>query len=159
MGNDNLNNVFYDVVRVVNASCVQTSTVNTAAAVQGSKVTLEAGEVRDGTTYRWQVAGTLTGGNAAFLLTLVVNGATVLTLTSDAATAADWAATIVLRCYGGAVQKIWGSMTNNSEDPEVDYAAGTSDLRGGATMQLFVTSGNSGDTVTSEVCTVETWIK
>lgn len=156
MGSD-LQERFYPVVRMLNASCVQTSTTNTAATVTGSSVTLLENGVIDGMTFRWKVTGTLTGGNAAFTLKLYWNSTTLLTLTSDAATAVDWVAEIVMRLYGGAVQKICGFMLNDSEDPDVDYAAGTTDLRGGGTLKLVITSGNSGDTVTTEMVTVESW--
>src|SRR5574343_947923 len=150
---------FNEVVKVVNASCTQTSTTTTAALVQGSKVVLEAGEVTDGLTFRWSLAGTKTGTNTAHTVTLVIDSTTVMTLTSDDATAVDWTAVFIMRCYGGAVQKIMGTMNSNTTDCESDYAAGTSNLRPGATIAVYITSGNGSDTVTSELCITERWIK
>ena len=158
MANARLTGRFDNLVRVVNQSCTQVSNATvTAAYVPGSKVVLEAGQVQNGLTLRWTCGGVLAGGNAAFPLTLVVNGTTVFTLTSDAATAGDYTATVMMVCYGGALQKLIGNMINNAEETEADYAAGTADLRGGAIIELKVASGHTSDTVTVEVCTVEAW--
>lgn len=160
MSIDSVNNRFNPVVQVLNASSTQRSNqTTTAALVYGSDYVLHPGEAQDGLTFRWTIAGTKTATNAAHTVTLVIDGSTVFTLTADDATAVDWVATIILRCSGGAVQKIAGFMSSNTTDCEADYAAGTSALSAGATIGAYITAGNSSDTVTSEFCILEAWLK
>ena len=162
MGYESINNRFQNAVHVINASCTQRSNATTTALeVYGSRVTLHSGEAQDGLTFRWNVAGTKTGANAAHTLALysTLSGTPLMTLTSDDATAVDWTAEFILRCYGGAAQKVMGRMTSDTTDCECDYAAGTASLKDGAELYLAVAVGNTSDTVTTEMCITEAWVK
>lgn len=145
-------------VSVINGSRVQQSTTTTAADVYGSQVYLLPGECEDGLVLRWTVAGTLTGGNAAFTLKLYLDSTLLQTMTSDAATAGDWFAMVTMYCAGGAVEKIGSTLLLDTEDPDVQFDAGTTSLQNGGTLKLVITSGNSGDTVTSDMCFVERFL-
>lgn len=162
MSYDAINNRFTNAVHVVNASCTQRSNATTTSAeVYGSRVALNPGEAQDGLTFRWTLAGTKTGTNAAHTIELysTLSGTPLMTLTADDATAVDWTGGFILRCYGGAVQKVMGTMPSNTTDFECDYAAGTAALKDGAELWVGVTSGHTSDTVTTEMCITEAWVK
>jgi hypothetical protein len=160
MSFDAINNRFQNAVHVVNASCTQLTVDDAAAAeIYGSKVTLLPGEAADGLTFRWSLAGTKTGTNEAHVVNLMssLSDTPLLTLTADDTSAVDWTATIIMRIYGGALQKIMGFMSGNTTDCECDYAAGTASLKDGA--KLFLTlDGHTSDSVTAEMCVVESWV-
>jgi hypothetical protein len=161
MADARLTSRFDNLVKVVNQSCTQLSSSSTTAQiVYGSTVTLEAGEVQAGMTFRWKCSGTKTGTNAAHTVALWASNASsaLLTLTVDDATAVDWAAEINLVFYGGSQQKCWGYILNDTADAEVNYAAATNSCKEGVTFTLKMASGHASDTVTVEVCTVESWI-
>lgn len=162
MSYDSINNRFSNAVHVINASCTtQTNATTTGLEVYGSRVTLNPGEAQDGLTFRWNVAGTKTGTNAAHTLSLysTLSGTPLMTLTADDNTQVDWTAEFILRCYGGAVQKVMGTMASKTTDCECDYAAGTAGLKNGAELYLAVAAGHTSDSVTTEMCVTEAWVK
>ena len=159
MAFDSINNRFAAAVHVINASATQRSVDDgVAALVYGSDVVLEVGAAGNGLGFRWNIAGTKTGTNEAHTVNLMssLSSTPLMTLTADDTTAVDWTAQFILYCYGGAVQKIMGSMDSNSLDAESDYAAGTASLKGGATLYVTI-DGHANDTVTSEMCILEAW--
>jgi len=82
-----------------------------------------------------------------------------MTLTADDATAVDWVAEFVIRFIDATNQKVMGWMISNTTDGECDYASGTVDCSAGNDLCPYITAGNSSDTVTCEMVTVEKWIK
>lgn len=130
----------------------------TAKAIDGSTVSLLPKEACDGMVIEWMAAGTKTNANAAHTVTLVGNGATLLTLTADAATASDWVAKITLRFTNPASQKLIGELILDTEDPEINYAAATTDFSGGGQIIMYVTAGNASDVLDSEMCIVKKYI-
>lgn len=159
---DKLDNRFWNVVRVVNGgTTTDTTTSTTAKKVTGSSYVLVPGQVQNGMTLRWNLAGTKTATNAAHTVTLMssLSSTPLMTLTADAATAADWSATFLLVCETGQKQRITGKLFTLSEDAVTDYATGTHALKNGAELYCNVTAGHASDTVTCEMVTVEMWIK
>ena len=151
-----INNRFMNAVHVVKTSGTQAETLSTTAkAVAGSTVTLETQEAADGMCFEWMIAGTKSSTNGAFTVTLVGNGTTLLTLTADAVTASDWVANITLRFTNPKVQKLIGSLVLDTEDPEVNYAAGTTNFSGGGSILAYVTCADGRDTVDAEMCIVK----
>jgi len=111
-----------------------------------------------GLTYRYKIGGTKTGANIAHTVILVLNGATVMTLTCDDASAGDWFAEFTIRFTDSKNQKIMGEMHKNTADYEVDYAAGTEDCSAGGVLEFKITNGHTSDVTTCEMLTCERWI-
>ena len=111
-----------------------------------------------GLTYRYKLAGTKSGENIAHTVLLVLNGATLMTLTADDATEVDWFAEFTIRFADSKNQKIMGEMHKNTADYEVDYAAGTEDCTAGGVLEFKITNGHTSDVTTCEMLTCERWI-
>jgi len=111
-----------------------------------------------GLTYRYKIGGTKTGANIAHTVILVLNGATVMTLTCDDGSAGDWFAEFTIRFADSKNQKIMGEMHKNTADYEVDYAAGTEDCTAGGVLEFKITNGHTSDVTTCEMLTCERWI-
>jgi hypothetical protein len=159
MSFDSVNNRFASCIQIVNSSGATSETSSTTAkAITGSTVSLLPKEAADGTTFKWTIAGTKTSTNNGFTITLVGNGTTLLTLTSDASTAVDWMAEIILRFTNPNVQKLVGKLLQDTEDPEINYAAATADFSAGGSIVAYVTATNGSDTLDAEMCIVERWI-
>ena len=141
-------------------SIARIGTVSTPAAASAT-VKVAASEVLvpakppENLTYRFKLAGTKTGANAAFTMTLVLGTTTLMTLTDDDGSAVDWAAEFVIIFKNSAVQKVFGTLLLNTADPEVDYAAGAVNCGNGLPLFVNVISGHGSDTVTCEMVTVE----
>ena len=141
---------------IVSQSGTQTSTTSTDADVVGSKVNVD-NKPAAGTCYRFTLAGTNTGGNAAHTVDIHFGSTNLITLTADAVTAVDWMATIVVMILDSKNQRIMGHMQGNALDCENDYAAATADMSAGGTLKAVINSGHASDTVTCEMCVVEKW--
>lgn len=111
-----------------------------------------------GLTYRYKLAGTKSGENAAHTVLLCLNGATVMTLTADDATEVDWFAEFTIRFTDPKNQKIMGEMHVDTADFDVDYAAGTEDCTAGGVLEFKITNGHTSDITTCEMLTCEKWI-
>ena len=150
----NLNERFEHVVCGKARSTTQYSAVNDTTDIDEAKIVVPAKPPQN-LTYRIKLAGTKTGANAAMLVKLKLGSTTVMTLTADDATAVDWVAEFNLMIVNSHNQKISGLFLANTADPEVDYAAGAVDLSAGAELVPQITSAHASDTVTCEMCTVE----
>ncbi len=128
----------------------------TATAITGMKLYLHPGEANAGLTYRFTMAGTKTGTNAAHTIIVDINGTTIMTQTADAASAVDWMSQITLVFTGGATQRCMGLLISDTEDPDVQYDAGTVNTQGGATITLKATSHGS-DSLTVNFGIIESW--
>jgi hypothetical protein len=111
-----------------------------------------------GLTYRFKLGGTKTGTDAAHTAILVLNGTTVMTLTSDDSSAGDWFAEFTIRFADSNNQKIMGEMHSKSDDYDVDYAATTINCTIGATLEAKIGNGHTSDITYCEMLTVEKWI-
>jgi hypothetical protein len=129
----------------------------TATVIKGTKVYINPREAGDGLTFRYKLAGTQTGTNAAHVITLYLGSTAVCALTADAATAVDWVAEFTIIFVNTKAQKVMGWHLQDTEDAEVNYAAGTVDCSGGITMAVYGTS-HSSDSLACEMVTVEKWV-
>ena len=152
----NLDERFKSVPAIVSQSCTQTSTLNTAKDIVGSKVGVPVKPVA-GLAYRITLAGTNSGGNAAHTTVLVLGTTTLMTLTADDVTALDWMAIFVVIFKNAKVQRVTGQMQCNGLDCENDYAAGAVDCTAPKDLKVQLNSGHGSDTVTCEMVTVEKW--
>lgn len=144
---------------VVSGSYATTSTTSTTATtVTGSTVTYRPGEVNPGMLLRYKGAGTVTVGGSAAAHTLIldINGTTVQTLTADDNSEVDWCFEFNLLFTGPKTQRCWGVLLKDTADPEVEYdaaAVSTGDVE--VKVKLVVTAGDSGDTITVNMFTIE----
>lgn len=146
------------VPQIVAAGGTQVSQAGAdTSAVTESKVNVPS-KPPAGLTYRFKLAGTKTGANAAHTVTLVLGSTTLQTLTADAATAKDWVAEFTVRFNSANVQKVMGLLSGDELDAICEYDAGAVDCSAGAALQCKVTSGHASDTVTAEMVTVERWV-
>jgi hypothetical protein len=152
----NLDERFKSVPAIVSQSCTQTSTENTAADVTGSKVGVDVKPVA-GLAYRIRMAGNSGGGNAAHTVLLILGSTTLMTLTQDAAAAADYVAQFDVLFKNAKAQRVMGKMDSDTQDCECDYAAGTVDCTSAKDLKVQIKSGHASDTVTCELVTVEKW--
>lgn len=148
---------FFVTPKIVKQTATTTTIASTTAtAITGMTINLHPGEASAGLTYRFTIAGTATGTNAAKTILLVINGTTVQTLTADAATAVDWMAQLTLVFTGGATQRCFGYHLQDTEDPDVQYDTGAVNTQGGAVIQLQATSHGS-DSLTINMGIIEMW--
>ena len=145
---------FFELVLGLKSIWTAYTATNETTDIAAAKVIVPA-KPPAGTVYRVKLAGSKSGANAAFTVTLKLGATQVITLTSDDGSAVDWCAEIMLMITSSNTQKVYGSLLLNTADPEVDYAAGTVDLTAGAELVPQITSGHASDTVTCEMCTVE----
>lgn len=148
---------FKVVSGVVRQSATQTSISSaTATHVKGTTVNLHPGEAGDGLTFRYTLAGTKTGTNAAHTVALYIGSTAVCTSTADDTSAVDWQAEFVVMFVNKAAQKVTARMLSDTADPDVQYDAGTVNCSAGISMDLRATS-HASDTLTIEMVTVEKW--
>jgi hypothetical protein len=151
--------LFYEVPKVVNAS--GTSVTNTGATpllVPASQVYLLPGEAGEGLTFRFRLAGSKTGTNAVWTLTLVLSGTAIFTLACDGTAAVDWVADLTCRFNNGASQRTMGTIQQLTEDSSAGYEAGTVNVTGGGVLGVYLTT-HSSDVITIDLITVERWVK
>ena len=154
----NINERFSATPEIVAGSNTTYSEATVATeACTDSRVNVPA-KPQAGLTYRYKLAGTKTGTNVAHTVLLVLNGATVMTLTADATSEVDWFAEFTIRFADSKNQKIMCEMHQDSEDYDVDYAAGTEDCTAGGTLEVKITNGHTSDITTCEMLTCEKWI-
>ena len=122
-----------------------------------SRVTVP-GRPPAGLTYRYKLAGTAGGGNDSHTVLLVLNGTTIMTLTADAVTAADWVAEFTVRFTDSQTQKIMGYMVQDSFDGEVDFATGAVDCTAETVLEVRITNTDARDSTTCEMLTCEKWV-
>jgi hypothetical protein len=148
---------FFVTPKIIKQTATTTTiATGTATNITGMRIVLHPGQAGDGLTFRFTLAGTQTGTNAAHTILLVINGTTVQTLTADAATAVDWTAEFVLVFTGGATQRCIGKHFQDTEDPDVQYDTGAVNTQGGATIQLQATS-HASDSLTVDLGIIEMW--
>ena len=148
---------FKATVGLVNQTATATTIASaTASLIKGTTVYINPREAGQGLTFRYKLSGTQTGTNAAHVIALYLGSTAVCTLTADAATAVDWFAEFTIVFVSHAVQKVMGWHIQDTEDAEVNYAAGTTDCSGGITMAVYGTSHGS-DSLVCELVTVEKW--
>jgi hypothetical protein len=142
---------------IVNQTATTTTIASaTATVITGTKVYINPREAGNGLTFRYKLSGTQTGTNAAHVITLYLGSTAVCALTADAATAVDWFAEFTIVFVSHKVQKVMGWHLQDTEDAEVNYAAGTVDCSGGITMAVYGTS-HASDSLACELVTVEKW--
>lgn len=152
--------LFYEVPKVVAASSTTLTDATVAGtAIPASIINLLPGEAGEGLTFRFTLAGTKTGTNAAHIIYTYLGSTAIQTLTADDTTAVEWMATIVVRFSSGAAQKVMGMLSKDTADPDVSYDAGTTSAIGGNTLKLVLAAGHTSDSVTCELITVERWVK
>ena len=154
-----LNERFATIPEIAAAGCTQYTEGDASALKVADGLVNVPQKPTAGLTYRFVLAGTKTGANAAHTVTLVLGGTTLMTLTADAATAVDWMAEFVVRFVDATNQKVMGRLSSSGLDAIADYAAGTVDCSAGNDLCPYITAGNSSDEVTCEMVTVEKWIK
>lgn len=147
---------FKKLVRVEAATNDPYSATDETIDVAAARVNIPA-KPPAGLTYRIKLAGKKTGANAAMVVYLKLNATQVITLTADDVTGVDWVAEILIRITDTKNQKVSGYFLAKTADPDVDFALGTVDLSAGAEMVPQIKSAHASDTVTCEMCTVESW--
>ncbi len=130
------------------------SAVNETEDIVLSKVNVPA-KPSPGLTYRFKLAGTKTGANAAMSVVLKLGSTAVMTIAADDGTAVDWYCEFTIIFEAANRQRVMGFFLADTADPGVDYAAGTVDCSAGVQLMAQVISGHASDTVTCNIVTVE----
>ena len=152
---NNLNERFKVTPSIVNMTGTATTIATaTATLIAGTSINIKPREAGSGMAFRFKLAGTKTGTNAAHTVVLYLGSTAVNTLTADAATAVDWMAEFTIIFTNFTAQQTMGMLLVDSEDPEVNYAAGTVDCSGGVNMYLMATS-HASDSLVIQMATVE----
>ena len=112
-----------------------------------------------GLTYRFKLCGTAAGATDVMNLVLRLGRTAVMTLAAPGADEVDWMAEFVIRFTDSTNQRVMGYLVGNGIARVVDYAVGTVDCTAGAEMKVQIYNTNVADTVTCEMCTVESWVK
>ena len=142
---------------LINQDDTTQSTVSsgtTAKTIAGSVIDFPPGYVGRGLVYKIILAGTKTSTNGVHTVTLLLGTTTLMTLTSEAATASDWQAQFHVMFTSGSAQKVTGWYLAQALAVACDYAVGTVDCHGGVQMKCQITP-TSGDTIKCEMCLVE----
>ena len=124
-----------------------------SATVDVATFNIPKGHFEPGTAFRVTMFGTKSGTTTAIVFTFILNGTTVLTLTSGT-TAAEWECKAVIASKAFAAQRVSGSIVVTAVDPVYDYAATTADMTNGGVMKIVATVA-SVDTGEVEYCLVE----
>lgn len=142
---------------VLGISTTQTSATNETKDVTGSRFEIPANTFTGNMAFRFTLGGTKAGANNAMVVNICLGVAAtaVLPLTADAASAGDWRAVGIVAATNAAVQACLGTLLLDTEDPEVNYAAGAVDMRAGGPIKAQIVSAHGSDTVTCDFCMVE----
>jgi len=150
-----LNERFERVIYGLSSGTTQTSQAAAGTSdVTGGSVEVEA-KPGPPLSYRFNLAGTKTGANAAAVIHLKLGATQVCSLTQDAGAAVDWAAEFIINFKDAKNQRIIGKLFEDTGDAEINYAAGTVDCTAGAVLKAQIESGHASDTVTCEMVTIE----
>lgn len=148
---------FKVVKGIANQSCTTTTIASaTATLIKGSTVNLLPGEAGSGLAFRYKLAGTKTGTNAAHTVALYLGSTAVCTSTADDTSAVDWVAEFTIIFTSSATQRVMATMLSDTADPDVQYDTGTTNCSAGIAMTLKATS-HASDSLTIDMITVEKW--
>lgn len=127
------------------------------ATVDGISVTVPAGQMLAGTALRFTVAGTCTGTNDTKTLTLYIDNADIVTLTTAAGDVGDWHATFIMgQVTDLAHQRCVGTLTmGDTIYHQTDYGEDTSDFSGAIVVKVRVATVNAGDHLIEKLGIVE----
>ena len=148
---------------VIQQGYTQTSQAGAGTSdVTGSLVTLADGWFVEGSTLKYTVVGTVVGANAAPSVALYLEDGAVCTLTCSNGAAGDWQAEFIVIATASNAQRITGRLVaEGGAELITDYATDNTDISAVGTIpvKLQITSGNAGDTITSEMVSIEYWLK
>jgi len=153
---------------IVDQSGASKAVVNSNTDVEESAVTPQAGWWVDGKTLKWEVAGTITGSNAAKVFKLRVGLTDITTITLDPAAIGDYLWTTTVQRGDDTVSGVTEIAVSTLEITSgasrysvTDFGtSGVSDFGSGTTcFRLEVTSGNAGDWIYTRMLRIWHWFK
>jgi len=120
--------------------------------------------IHPGDTFKWRAFGTAAGVVATKSILVISGnpientGQTMFTLTTtNAASAGDWEAEIIMYVISDASQKWSGTLHQSGATRHVDYSATTWDLSGVTPIGLYVVAPGSGDSMDPEWAELRKW--
>lgn len=148
---------------VIGQGYTQTSQAGAGTSdVTGSSLTLADGWFLEGSTIRYTVVGSVTGANAAISVALYLEDGAKMTLQTTDGAAGDYVAEFEIIATASNAQRIQGKLVaEGGTELKCDYATASIDTAAAGTIpiKLQITSGNAGDTITSEMVKIEYWLK
>ena len=143
------------VPQVLYQSGASTATSGTDVSYPTGVLTIPKGTIIPKSAFRIIMSGTKTNANGVMSVTLYLKDAAILTLSTAAATAADWIAEMVVVCSAGNAQTAFGKLLANALAVVVDNVTATKNTTVDVVLKAGIAAANASDTVTCNYVRVE----